>query len=195
MNPGPWIGHTEYVAKAARILAPLIGLDADMAEAYALIHDIGRREGMTRNRHIVDGYNFMKNEGYEDAAAICMTHSFPGFKILGTAEENGLTQEHYTMIAKFLDEHPISEMEKLIMLCDSIALASGFITMERRLLDGAIRYGVNSHTREFWISFVKLQIAFEEKIGKSIYHYLPGIAENTLERPLKESWPHSWDEF
>ena len=59
-NPGPWAMHSRHVALAARLIAerhPL--LDPDVAEVVGLLHDIGRREGVTGMRHVLDGYNFL----------------------------------------------------------------------------------------------------------------------------------------
>src|SRR5512139_2554397 len=76
-NPGPWTMHSRHVALAARLIAerhPL--LDPDVAEVVGLLHDIGRREGVTGMRHVLDGYNHLAALGFEDAARICLTHSF-----------------------------------------------------------------------------------------------------------------------
>lgn len=51
-------------------------ISSEVAYVLGLLHDIGRREGQTQARHCIDGYNFMKAEGYEDCARICMTHTF-----------------------------------------------------------------------------------------------------------------------
>ena len=78
MNPGLWIEHSINVAKAARNIAEkLKGLDEDLAEAYGYVHDICRRVGAAKMKHIINGYRFLETEGYLDAARICLTHSFP----------------------------------------------------------------------------------------------------------------------
>lgn len=52
--------------------------------------------------------------------------------------------------------------------------------MEKRLVDMAIRGGVNENTLPRWKSTMEIQKYFEEKIGKSIYSLLPGVVENTF---------------
>ena len=42
-----------------------------------MLHDIGRREGVTWLAHTIDGYDYLMSLGYEKAARICLTHSFP----------------------------------------------------------------------------------------------------------------------
>ena len=66
MNNGPWYKHSQNVAKATETLAKNLNLDPNRAYVYGLLHDVGRREGCTYVRHIIDGYNHMKNLGYED---------------------------------------------------------------------------------------------------------------------------------
>jgi len=78
MNPGPWVQHSRYAAEAAYSIAnrhPKI--DSEVAFVMGLLHDIGRREGVTDVRHAIDGYNFLYGQGYEDAARVCITHMFP----------------------------------------------------------------------------------------------------------------------
>ena len=65
-NPGVWIGHSKTAAICARAIAEQCNnLNADTAYILGLLHDIGRREGITDMRHIIDGYQFMKSLGYE----------------------------------------------------------------------------------------------------------------------------------
>jgi HD superfamily phosphohydrolase YqeK len=60
LNPGPWVQHSRLAAQAAEaIAAHHPELDPDNAYILGLLHDIGRREGVFKMRHAVDGYNFM----------------------------------------------------------------------------------------------------------------------------------------
>src|SRR5438874_11790435 len=80
-NPGPWIAHCRVVAEAARAMAvhhP--ALDPDSAYVLGLLHDVGRGSGgagVADVRHILDGYALLQEQGFDDAARICLTHSFP----------------------------------------------------------------------------------------------------------------------
>jgi putative nucleotidyltransferase with HDIG domain len=60
VNPGKWVSHSINVAKIAERLAEKLNLDREKAYVYGLMHDIGRREGVTGIRHTLDGYNFLK---------------------------------------------------------------------------------------------------------------------------------------
>jgi HD superfamily phosphodiesterase len=56
-NPGPWVMHSRYVARAGQAIAARHpSLDGDAAYVLGCMHDIGRREGVTGVRHILDGY-------------------------------------------------------------------------------------------------------------------------------------------
>ena len=47
-NPGAWVPHSINVAKAARIFAEALGsIDPESAYICGLLHDIGRREGVS----------------------------------------------------------------------------------------------------------------------------------------------------
>ncbi|HQX74932.1 MAG TPA: HDOD domain-containing protein, partial [Thermoflexales bacterium] len=60
MNPGPWVAHSRYVAQAASAIALRCPpMNADVAYTLGLLHDIGRREGVTAQHHIYAGYVFM----------------------------------------------------------------------------------------------------------------------------------------
>ena len=93
-NPGAWIGHSKTAAFCARAIAKRCdNLDADTAYILGLLHDIGRREGVTDMRHIIDGYRFMTSLGYDDCARICLTHSFPYKDIHSYNGQNDCTAE------------------------------------------------------------------------------------------------------
>lgn len=78
LNPGPWVQHSIYVAQAAEHIARhLPDLDPQTALILGYLHDIGRRFGVTDNRHILDGYLFLQEQGHPHPARIALTHSFP----------------------------------------------------------------------------------------------------------------------
>ena len=77
-NPGPWEQHSLSAADNARRIAERVpGMDPEKAYIAGLLHDIGRRVGVTGMRHIVDGYRYLMSIGEEEIAPICITHSYP----------------------------------------------------------------------------------------------------------------------
>ena len=146
LNPGPWVAHSRYVAEAAHnIAARLPSLEPDAAYVLGLLHDIGRRAGVTGMRHVLDGYTFLAAAGCEDAAGISLTHSFQnrdGREIFG---EWDCTPEELTFIDDYLAQVEYDDYDRLIQLCDALANASGFCLMEKRMLDVGLRYGINEY--------------------------------------------------
>ena len=70
-NPGPWTDHSRYVAQACQIIASHCdNLNEDDAYCYGLLHDIGRYVGVTKERHMLDGYTYCKERGWDKAAQI-----------------------------------------------------------------------------------------------------------------------------
>ena len=181
LNPGPWREHSIYVGKAAELIAKEDKeLDGNIALSLGMLHDIGRRYGVTSMRHSIDGYKFAIEKGYNLLARICITHSFPFKNIDAVFGKWDCSEEEYQFVKDYLDNIDLSAYDKLIQLCDALALPTGYCLMEKRMLDVAMRHGVNEYTIEKWKATFEIQKYFEERIGKSIYSILPNVVENTF---------------
>ena len=180
-NPGGWADHARYVALAAKNIAEVHpDLDPETAYVLGLLHDIGRREGVTAMRHILDGYTFLEGLGYSDAARIALTHSYPLQDIeSGSGRWDG-SDEELAFVETYLNGVKYDDYDRLLQLCDALAWPSGFVMIEKRLVDVALRLGINDMTVEKWRAFLELQGYFEKAIGRSIYSVLPGVVENTF---------------
>lgn len=56
LNHGSWVKHSLYVAEGAKIIASNCGrMDEELAYIAGMLHDIGRRFGVTSMRHSIDG--------------------------------------------------------------------------------------------------------------------------------------------
>ena len=180
LNPGPWVAHSRNVAQAAKLIAehhPT--LNAEVAYIFGLLHDIGRREGVTGMRHALDGYRFLDGLGYSDAARICLTHSFPYQSIL-TSSDWDVGEEDLEFVQNYINKITYDDYDKLLQLCDCLAVPQGFCLIETRIVDVALRYGVNEYSVRKWQAFMDLKTYFEDGIGASIYALLPGIVETTF---------------
>ncbi len=181
-SPGAWVSHSRFAAKAAEAIAcETPSLDPQTAFILGYLHDIGRRVGLTHMRHVLDGYNFLAQQGFEQAARVCLTHSFPIKNVRaipGTWADCSVNEIEF--IKSYLDRIEYNEYDKLIQLCDAIALPSGYCLMEKRLIDVTMRYGTNKYTIPRWRAYLSLQKEFEKIINKSIYDCLPGVVENTF---------------
>ncbi|WP_000874105.1 HD domain-containing protein, partial [Bacillus thuringiensis] len=187
-NPGPWFEHSLHVAHATEnIIIELIkkgyDLDADIAYNAALLHDIGRYKGFTKSViHSYDGYMYMNDLGYAGNAIICVTHSFPcKNEHIDIAAEWHLVPDHMkSRLVAILNEHSNYDLyNKVISLCDALADADGFTTLERRLISVGLRHGTTSHTSLHWKGFYAIKKELEALIGKSIYTVLPDV-ENSI---------------
>jgi hypothetical protein len=181
LNPGPWVAHSRYVAQAAQAIASCHpALDTQPAYIFGCLHDIGRRFGVSGMRHVLDGYDFLISKGFDDAARICLTHSFPIKTAASGSSPWDATQEEYGFVEAYLDGIEYNLYDRLIQLCDSLALPSGFCLMEKRLVDVAMRYGLVPLTLKKWEAYFQIKADFERQIGRSVYSLLPGVIENTF---------------
>lgn len=178
----PWIEHSFFTAKAAQNIALNIPyLDPEVAYILGLLHDIGRRRGPYFMRHILDGYNFLMEKGFDDSARICMTHSFHIKDINAVFPKWDCSQDELKFIKSYLSNIEYNEYDKLIQLCDILALPTGFCLLEKRMIDISIRYGTNNYTVPVWKKIYELKDHFEKVTQCSIYDLLPGVIENTFD--------------
>jgi hypothetical protein len=181
LHPGPWVQHSLFVGKAAESIAQYHPqLDPQTAFVLGYLHDIGRRAGVADMRHTLDGYSFLLEQGYEYAARICITHVFPLKHLDSVAGKWDCTQQELDFLSEYLSRIEFDEYDRLIQLCDAIALPSGYCLIEKRLMDVALRHGVNEFSVPRWKAFLEIQNEFESAIGQSIYKVLPGVVENTF---------------
>jgi len=180
-NPGPWEQHSLVTADNARRIAERIpGIDPEKAYIMGLLHDIGRREGVTGMRHLIDGYDYMMSLDQPELATICLTHSFAAKNIEFFEGKHDCTPGQKQFIKDFLDDHEYDDYDKLIQLCDAVSLPEGACIMEKRFVDVALRYGVRDYTTERWRGYLELKKYFDALCGCDIYTLLPGIVENSM---------------
>ncbi len=181
MNPGLWVQHSIFVAKAAEAIAQHHPkLDSQVAYILGYLHDIGRRSGITDMRHTLDGYYFLAEKGFDYAARICITHVFPIKNINAAAGEWDCSKQELDFLNEYLAALELDVYDRLIQLCDAVALPSGYCLIEKRLIDVALRHGVNDLSVLRWKAYAEIQKDFESAMGQSIYKVLPGVIENTF---------------
>ena len=181
LNSGLWVQHSLFVGKAAESIAQHHPkLDSQTAFILGYLHDIGRRAGVADMRHTLDGYYFLMEKGFEYAARICITHVFPMKRINSVAGKWDCTKQELDFLEEYLSKIEFDEYDRLIQLCDAIALPSGYCLIEKRLMDVALRHGVNEFSVPRWKAFLDIQKEFEGAIGQSIYKVLDGVVENTF---------------
>lgn len=180
-NPGKWIEHSRYVALACKNIAARCGdLSADRAYCFGLLHDIGRYAGVTSERHLIDGYRFCMERGWKKAAQICISHAFMIQDIHTSIGTFDVSDEDYRFMDHFIKNAVYDDYDRLVQLCDALALPTGFCLLEKRFVDVAIRYGTPPVTVDRWKKILEIKEMFDSKTSGSIYQLLPGVIENTF---------------
>lgn len=180
-NPGAWVDHSKYVAEACKNIALRCkNLSADQAYLFGLLHDIGRYAGVTSEKHLIDGYRYCMERGWEKAAQICISHAFMIQDIHTSIGEFDVSDADYRFMETFVANAVYDDYDRLVQLCDSLALPTGFCLLEKRFVDVTIRYGVHPATIDRWKRILEIKALFEAQIGCSVYTLLPGVVENSL---------------
>lgn len=180
-NPGPWVDHCRYVAQACENIAGHCPhLDRDKAYIYGLLHDIGRYAGVTSEKHLLDGYRYCKSRGWDKAAQICISHAFMIPDISSSIGVFDMDEEDKAFMDAFVRSAVYDDYDRLVQLCDALAMPTGFCLLEKRFVDVAIRYGCRPILAERWKAVLDIKAHFEEIIGRYIYTLLPGVVENSF---------------
>lgn len=175
-NPGPWEQHSLVTADNARRIAEKVpGMDPEKAYLMGLLHDIGRREGVTGMLHVIDGYNYMMQLHEPEIARICLTHSFASQNVEHFEGKHDCTAEQKTFIKDFVEKRSYDDYDKLIQLCDAISLPEGACLMEKRFVDVALRHGVREYTTTRWRAYLSLKKYFDSLCECDIYTLLPKL--------------------
>lgn len=176
IHPGPWGDHCRTAAFCAEKIAENCqGMDADKAYILGLLHDIGRRITVgTHFKHVIDGYRCMKELGYDEAARICMTHSFQIKDINTYVGKKDVPQEDLDEVEAYLNAVEYDDYDLLIQLCDALALPEGPVSMEKRIADISARYG--GYPEDKKKRCYELKAYFEKRMGRDLYEVI-GIKE------------------
>lgn len=172
-NPGDWKNHSINVAKAAEAIASRIpDMNSNKAYSLGLLHDLGRINGFSYLKHVIDGYDYLSDMNYDENAKICITHSFPIKEIDAYSGKNDCSQEDTNRISDLLNQYEYDDYDLLIQLCDAISLPDTHCIVEKRLIDVAIRHGVNNYSIDKWKSYIRIKEYFDKKVGQDIYKLL-----------------------
>ncbi|WP_193777774.1 HD domain-containing protein [Streptomyces sp. E5N298] len=133
--PRRW-AHSLGVAKCARSLSPILGDDAELLEAAAVLHDVGYSPAIAATGfHPLDGARFLRDQEAADERVVRLVahHSCA----LLEAEERGLREELET---EFQLERP--DLVDALIYCDMTTTPDGKRTTPTERLNEIVkRYG------------------------------------------------------
>ncbi len=199
INTSSWLSHSLYSAILSSRLASLIGLDANYAFSYGLLHDYGRKYAHDFS-HVIKGFEALVAQGYNDMAKGCLTHSFinagrccnnevvnESFYIDETGKEHYDEEDDMTEV---LDEAIYSEYDFILNIVDLMATDRGITMPKERIDDIATRRpGIdNSLNRKyFYVSFYNLLVNYINRLSNDVKYTLVNYNDITLEE-IKESF-------
>ena len=107
---------------------------------FGLLHDIGRRAGVTGIRHIFDGYDYMTALGQPEDARHPPDPLLPACRTSAPLDgRTDCTGEQLAFLRDFLSRNPYDDYDRLIQLCDAISLPGGACIVEKRLVETSRR--------------------------------------------------------
>ncbi|WP_327235736.1 HD domain-containing protein [Streptomyces sp. NBC_01317] len=131
--------HCLGVAERARSLAPVLGTDADLMEATAVLHDIGYSPDLVKTGfHPLDGARYLRETAHADERVVSLVahHSCAWME----AEARGLREE---LEAEFARER--AHLADALCYCDMNTTPDGIATNPvDRVNEIAGRYGADS---------------------------------------------------
>ena len=183
LNPGPWVMHSVNTGIAAQKIAEKVpSLDPEKAYIVGLLHDIGRRVGIVNiPTHIYEGYKYCMEKGWDEAARICMTHSY--LRMRDEFDYEPESDQEKAIRDYISDCGEADDYDRLIQLCDSLAVDYGFVILEKRFVDVTRRYGIMEGYIKGWDIAFAVKESFEKRMGCSVYDVLPDIGRTTLLTP------------
>ena len=101
-------------------------LSSEQAYIFGLLHDIGRYAGVSSERHLIDGYRYCMERGWEKAAQICISHAFMIQDIATSIGEFDVSDEDYLFMKEFVANAVYDDYDRLVQLCDALAMPTGF---------------------------------------------------------------------
>ncbi|WP_058046255.1 HD domain-containing protein [Streptomyces roseifaciens] len=141
--PRRW-AHSLGVAERARSLQPILGDDAELLEAAAILHDIGYSPVLVKTGfHPLDGARFLRHEQNADERIVRLVahHTFA----LLEAEERGLLEE---LVSEFVMEE--QHLVDALVYCDMTTTPDGTRTEPVERVDEIVqRYSPDSIVGRF----------------------------------------------
>lgn len=62
-----------------------------------------------------------------------------------------MDDEDRLFMKRFVENASYDEYDRLVQLCDAVAMPEGFCILEKRFVDVALCYGLSGHLLDFWM--------------------------------------------
>lgn len=190
-NTTSFISHSLYEGKCASILAKAQKLNPDVAMKLGILHDIGRKIDQSFN-HVIKGFEYLVDQGLNDEAFCCLTHSFVPHKIDGVlkggrcctcdeppigfyVDHNGIEQipnDSKDDLYKFLEGYQFNDYDILLNISDLMATADGITSPYERVADIRTRKPAGANESYFLSNFISIMqniLYNEDVVGPSLY--------------------------
>lgn len=165
-----YVPHSRHVGDLAGMIAKELGLDEDYAKTLGYLHDIGRK--IDSPNHMYAGYKYLVENGYEEYAYICLTHSFLNNDIeCICASFLSPDSEGYDTVKAFVEAHRNTDYDRIVQTCDLLCLHSGGTTLEERIDDIESRRGTHYKSKYHRETAIKQKAEIEARLGHSIYDF------------------------
>ena len=171
-----YVPHCRYVGDLAGLIAGEMGLDPEYAAVLGYLHDIGRK--IEPDNHMYAGYRYLKDNGFDGYADICLTHSFLNNDIECICGRFlSPESEGYSFVKTFVETHQNTDYDRIIQTCDLLCLHTGGTTLEERIDDIESRKGTHRKSKYHREAAMAQQAYIEAKIGPSIYDFYKELKE------------------
>ena len=98
----------------------------------------------------MDGCDDAMAQGWDEAACVCLTHTFPVQDIETDMGRKDIMPEQQRFIDGYLKRLTYDLYDKLIIVCDALTDAQSFCILEKRFVDTTRRFGAYPFTGARW---------------------------------------------
>lgn len=169
-NASDWIGHSLLEGKLCGQLAVACGLDAEKARRLGMLHDYGRRSVHTLE-HTVRGFELLVDQGWEQEALGCLTHSFlcggrcasnesaePGFYVDDNGNPCWAENAEKDDVTVFLEHYEYTEYDIILNIADLMTTSHAIVSPRDRIADIATRRTIDPTNRGYFLAELTNQL-------------------------------------
>lgn len=169
-NLGSRVNHSLLIAKSAENIGKEIGLDPDICYAIGALHDIGKAENNKHAKHIIRGFEILREDSYFFPARIAITHAFTIKDIKSYSGKLNITSREKNIIENFLFQIEYNDYDKLIQLLDS-SIKKEYLGIEKRVEKKLKKHEKDLFYDEKLKKLKEIEEYFQKKLSYPIEYY------------------------